>query len=68
MLSGYSTSPTPPSSDLDTSLSGVPEDFTETLDFISGPLKSAHGSGVFLQMFSEELLFNNHALLGMQLE
>lgn len=58
MLSGYSNSPTPPDSVLETSLSEVPGNLLETLDFITDPfadvpLKGSRTAGPLLDMLSE---------------
>lgn len=56
MLSGYSDSPTPPSSVPETSLSEIPGNLLETLDLITGPfadvpLKGSRSPGPLLDIF-----------------
>lgn len=68
MFSVYDDCPTPLSSDLETSLSSSPSDFLDTLDFITDPLadiplKSSHGSGLFMDLLSEDIFLNNPNLL-----
>ncbi|XP_058258150.1 signal transducer and activator of transcription 2 isoform X1 [Hemibagrus wyckioides] len=68
MLSVYDDCPTPLSSDLETSLSSSPSDFLDTLDFITDPLsdiplKSSHGSGLFMDLLSEDIFLNDPNLL-----
>ncbi|XP_060776205.1 signal transducer and activator of transcription 2 isoform X2 [Neoarius graeffei] len=56
MLSGYSDSPTPPSSVPETSLSEIPENLLETLDLVTDPfadvpLKGSRSPGPLLDIF-----------------